>query len=370
MADLRFDREDAMLLSLLGASLGTVQGRFQARIFADACDADWERCYRLASTQGVRALAWDGILMLPEKLQPSRAVKLMWGADVAACEERYSRHCRAVRDLMDFLNGHGIASVQLKGVGLSSYYPVPSHREGGDIDIFTWSADPSKISDAQANSLTDLLMEERGIKVDRKHSVKHSIFYWQGIPVENHRTFLNVTMYRTAEILDRELRSMLDVRPVTLDGDFRVSIPSPEFNTVFVAFHAVQHYLSGLSLHHICDWACLIRHCGLHVPSCITDVKFLKAISAFTSIARDYLGIETDIPADPSGLDKRMLDEILHPTYSMHLPQTGKAGILLFKTRRLLHRLHCCREVVDESALKRIMHSALLHIQNPGTIFG
>ncbi|MCS3155123.1 nucleotidyltransferase family protein [Phocaeicola dorei] len=45
----------------------------------------------------------------------------------------------------------------MKGVGLSTYYPIPSHREGGDIDIFTYSADHSRKSDAEANLLADLV---------------------------------------------------------------------------------------------------------------------------------------------------------------------------------------------------------------------
>lgn len=55
-------------------------------------------------------------------------------------------------------------------MGLSTYYPIPSHREGGDIDIFTYSADHSRKSDAEANRLADRLMEEKGIEVDFEHS--------------------------------------------------------------------------------------------------------------------------------------------------------------------------------------------------------
>ena len=74
-------------------------------------------------------------------------------------------------------------SVQLKGVGFANNYPIPSHREGGDIDIFTYSADSSGLSDREANSLADKLMRGRGIEVDFSHSQKHSMFYYKGIPI-------------------------------------------------------------------------------------------------------------------------------------------------------------------------------------------
>lgn len=67
------------------------------------------------------------------------------------CHTRH--HCRAI-----------------KGVGFANNYPIPSHREGGDIDIFTYSADSSGLSDREANSLADKLMRGRGIEVDFSHS--------------------------------------------------------------------------------------------------------------------------------------------------------------------------------------------------------
>lgn len=370
MKELRLTKADRMLLTLLRASIGTGGESLPEDLFAGAGAEDWDRCYRLASAQGVRALAWDGILTLSPEQQPPRAQKLLWGADVSAYEDRYKYYCRAVSDLMTFLAEHGIASVQLKGTGMSSCYPVPSHREGGDIDIYTWSADPSNMNDAEANALTDRLMEDRGLLVDREHSVKHSLFYWQGVPVENHKTFLNVTMYSTAADLDRLLYPLLRPRAVALGEDSRVFVPSPEFNTVFVAFHTVQHYGAGLTLHHLCDWACLLRHYGLSLPPEVTDPKVLRGISALTAIARDCFGVEAEPPVDPAGLDRRMLAEALHPSYSVRLPAMSRPAVLLYKTRRMLHRLHINREVVDESALKYILSSIVIHIRKPKSIFG
>lgn len=96
------------------------------------------------------ALAWDGIQTLPACLQPPKALKLNWAMAVENYEKRYRRYCHTIAELSAFYKIHGITTVQLKGVGLSTYYPIPSHREGGDIDIFTYSADHSRKSDAEA----------------------------------------------------------------------------------------------------------------------------------------------------------------------------------------------------------------------------
>lgn len=82
----------------------------------------------------------------------------------------------------------------LKGVGLSTLYPIPSHREGGDIDIYTFSGSES-ISDSEANQLADSLIEQQGQKIDVDKTPKHSVFYFNGILVENHKTFTNVHSY-------------------------------------------------------------------------------------------------------------------------------------------------------------------------------
>lgn len=85
---------------------------------------------------------------------------------VERCEKRYRYYCRVISDLSTFYATHGITAVQLKGVGFANNYPIPSHREGGDIDIFTYSSDSSGLSDREANSLADKLMRGWGIEVD------------------------------------------------------------------------------------------------------------------------------------------------------------------------------------------------------------
>ena len=107
-------------------------------------------------------LPGDGLITLPTELQPPKSLKINWWLAVERCEKRYRYYCRVISDLSTFYATHGITAVQLKGVGFANNYPIPSHREGGDIDIFTYSADSSGLSDREANSLADKLMRGRG----------------------------------------------------------------------------------------------------------------------------------------------------------------------------------------------------------------
>lgn len=365
--DIILDKPEQMLFALLRSALNSTKPVSEI-LFTDISPALWQACYKLACTQGVMALAWDGIQTLPACLQPPKALKLNWAMAVENYEKRYRRYCHTIAELSAFYKIHGITTVQLKGVGLSTYYPIPSHREGGDIDIFTYSADHSRKSDAEANRLADRLMEEKGIEVDLEHSEKHSMFYYKGIPIENHKTFINSETYRIAVKMDKLLQKLLQPVSAELDGKYPIFIPSSTFNTVFLAFHAAQHYARGLALHHLCDWACLLNRYGLHIPEEVTDIRFRNMMLAMTHLCNDYLG--TSIPVyGGEGLAEEILREIIRPPYTKFVPAKNKWSILVYKTKRMLHTHRACNSVLRISLCKWVGISILLHLRSPHTIF-
>ena len=368
MKGMTLNTSEQMLFALLRASLH--QKEAEQAYFQQVSQEDWKLCYRLAARQGVMALAWDGVMTLPADLQPPRAQKLTWCMAVQDYEAKYARYCRTIQELSTFYAEHGIVTVQMKGVGLSSYYPVPTHREGGDIDIFTFSADASKMTDAEANRLADKLMMQQGIEVEQ-HSYKHSNFYYKGIPVENHKFFLDVEHYPVAIQVNELLKQCF--QPQTsklLDGECSILTPSSAFNTLFLAFHASQHYGSGIALHHLCDWSMLIQHYGLQLPNELTDKQFLNVISAFTQLCNRYLGTEVEVKGGDE-LSDEILEEILHSRFPHKegVPVKGKLNILLYKTRRFLHRSRVSNRILYLPLWKRVWISIVNHVRRPETVF-
>lgn len=360
------NQPEKMLFALLRSAINTVPA--ETTVFSDIAPALWQQCYKLAARQGVMALAWDGISTLPNDLQPPKALKLTWAMAVEKYEDRYCKYCRTVAELSDYYAAHTIATVQLKGAGLSACYPVPSHREGGDIDIFTYSADASKQNDAEANRLADRLMEEQGITVDLEHSQKHSSFYYKGIPIENHKTFINAETYRIAVKMDKLLKELLQPVSVELCGEYKILVPSPAFNTLFLAFHAAQHYARGLALHHLCDWACLLNKYGLHIPDGVTDGRLRNMMWAMTCLCNRYLGTSIAVPGGED-LAENIMREILRPPYSKKVPAQGKWGILIYKTKRMLHTHRLCNSVLRISLARWVANSVILHLRFPHTVF-
>lgn len=330
-------------------------------------DSDWKDCYMLAVKHGVMAVAFDGIELLPVEWQPCRPIRLSWALAVKNYENRYERYCKTAAELSSFYAKHGIAMVQLKGVGLSSYYPVPSHREGGDVDIYTYSLDPSKMSDSDANKLANKLMEDRGIAVEYENE-KHSNFYYNGIPIENHKTFLDLNVNKIARPMDSLLKKLLDPHKVCLcDCQYEICVPSVEFNVLFLSCHAGRHYCEGLRLHHIFDWACMLKRYGLSISKEIMDDKLLRFIYSLTEICNILFETNVSFAGDAS-LSREVYGQIMHPKYERNCP-TSKLAIFFYKIARVFYVHHMQSKVYDRSLWGILWYSFVFHLKNPKTIF-
>jgi hypothetical protein len=209
-------------------------------------------------------------------------------------------------------------------------------------------------------------MEQQGIEVEY-HSYKHSNFYYKGIPIENHKSFLNVKDIQEAIAADKILQHELNPHTVVLK-EGKVQIPSLTFNALFIAFHALQHYGSGIALHHLCDWAVILKHNGWSIPEGINSKRFLKGVKALTCLCNWYLGTSVSVDGGED-IAKRMMLEILNPPFATVVPVQSKAGVILYKTRRLLHTHHLKSQVFDISLRRRIWSSIIVHLRRPETIF-
>lgn len=324
-----------MLLELMKASLHSITP--DTTFFENASAEDWHECAQLSAKQGVLIIAWDGMTKLPPNLQPTRSLRISWQLAVENYEKNYKKYCQVAGELTDFYQQHGIETIVLKGVGLSTYHPTPSHREGGDLDIYTRSANPNVMSDKEANLLADKLMEEQGIEIDNSHTKKHSNFTFKNIPIENHRTFLDLDRCTLAPTVERILSEKVAPHQVTLETGNQILIPSDEFNVLFVAFHTAQHYGSGITLHHLYDWACLINRFGLMLPHTLSERHFLNGIYALTNLCNQYLGTSVSVPENKK-MANEILNEMINPILKRKIPPHRWESIK-FRIHRFLYMI-------------------------------
>ncbi|MHC1690621.1 MAG: nucleotidyltransferase family protein [Bacteroidales bacterium] len=286
---MNFTHEQNTLLSIIKTSLCFRNNR---EAFSDIPDGlDWNNLVNLAARQGVLCVARDGLVYMPEI---SRELLIRWELSVQKLEARNKRQRAVIKELVDLFKENGIELLLLKGIGLSELYPDPSHRECGDIDIYLFG-DYEK---------GNKVIEELGIEVDKEGS-KHSKFYFKGVPVENHKTFLNVEYTKADKNLEMHLYKILYEQgfDTIMIDDAQVRIPTPDFTAIFLSRHDITHFLaSGLVLRHFCDLALFFEKNRARIDfanfeKVMREYGQYNLICSFLAIGQMHLGVpEESLP--------------------------------------------------------------------------
>lgn len=138
----------------------------------------------------------------------------------------------------------------LKGLGLSRDYPLPEHRECGDIDIYLYGQ----------SDKGDRVLHEIGAHPLFRRPQAFGIRLGRGAdrkPQDN---------TQRAPQQDGAGAERLLVRLLEKDGTHGlapgIQTPPATFNAIFLIRHAAVHFQKeGIVLRHLCDWACfLTRH--------------------------------------------------------------------------------------------------------------
>ncbi len=279
-------------------------------------DADWEKVNRMSSVQGVTALVYDGIQALyrlhPDRVIPLdkeyKALKYDWFGSVLSMELSYDNHIKVVKDLFDFYRSNGIKMLLLKGLGLSVYYPIPSHRPTGDIDIYLFG---------RQREGDRIMSSEKGISI-KTTSEHHTVFSFEGVTVENHYDFINTRIRKSGKPFDALLKSSVSEPTRTVFGS--VIVPDPQFNMLFLMKHMSGHFASeGIAIRHILDWALFIKSesnnldWGSFYSICKT-YNTDRFVSAINAICVDHLGFDSSffpILIRDQKLETRVLNEVL-----------------------------------------------------------
>ena len=290
---------------------------------------DWAAVYRLATEQGVAAIAWDGVAALrdagqiPPSMEMPRTLKLQWAMQVEQIEKRYERQLASATKLTDYFAQNNVRTVVLKGFAISALYPKPNHRECGDLDCFL-------CGDYERGNL---LAEAFGAKVERDF-YKHSHIEYRQLLVENHQFCTAIRGARERKEFERHLQQLLSKPSMQKVAESAMEIPSVDFNALFLTAHGMSHFINeGLKLRHLCDWALLLQHKAdaIDWPTFdrwIAYMSYDRFVQTMTALSVSYLGVSA------SGLEgcmndqysDRMLDDILWGDRSIY--NSGKSRFM------------------------------------------
>ena len=135
------------------------------QLFRSVSPDDWETVYRMANSQALLALTFDGISSLPAELRPPRALYLKWAARTAQIEQANKRLIQLLPELNSLSREAGLHPVLLKGQGIGTNYRTPLHRQCGDIDIYLGK---------QGQPIANRLLLQQGAIVEGEASDKHA----------------------------------------------------------------------------------------------------------------------------------------------------------------------------------------------------
>lgn len=320
------DKIDLTLLLLLRRAISGSQE------LPEALDAgQWLELFRLSENCGVSALAYDGLSGLPEELLPPRESKVRQAVKVMAIEDRYALQKDVIIHLYGFVKLRKMRMLLLNGLGNASYYPVPEHREGSDVDIYTFDE----------SFMVDNMISERGIKVTKSPDFS-SDFEMGGVPVENHHHFFNVRTSPLNRSFEQKLQTLLSASPERRQLFNGIALPTPEENVYIMSLRILNKFAMGsATLRHLCDWTIFLRSNALNISfnkfnDFLRQNGLYDVVNCLNEICISYLGLGKEFRMPTAHRDLDVETEMLSRMLRVRRRVRGK--VYSFKEKKAMLR--------------------------------
>ena len=183
----------------------------------------------------------------------------------------------------------GIKAVLMKGVGLAMYWPEPSRRPWGDIDLYVGPEQYHPACAVMRAAFPDALKFDEELD-----HYKHYNLIADGVSIEVHRVSVSMTHPRDVRRYAKMEKTGMDsarLQEIHLqDKTMQVRIFEPTFNALMVMLHAWEHFMTqGANLRQICDLALLLKHTKNEIDA-PRFKRWLKALRAL-DVWQLYMGI-------------------------------------------------------------------------------
>lgn len=266
---------------------------------------DWPAIFTLANQQKLLPILFETVRKTPAA-EENTALFAVTKQQVIGQVLNQTVRSAEFADLYRKLRSAGLHPVVVKGQLCSRLYPLKDHRISADDDLLIPDGEFMACHEQLlANGLTtDTPADELPTADEVSYTKNGSPLY-----IELHRH-----LFDSAEDAHDELNHFFaDINPVEIDGF--LAMP-PNEHLLYLILHAYKHFVrSGIGLRQFCDiglWAQKyhdeIDWQRLH-GQCASVHAATFAVAAFC-IAKDYLGIDFDLPAPWS--DAVDVEPLLH----------------------------------------------------------
>lgn len=218
---------------------------------------DWGQMLTLTNEQAVMGIVMDGMERLKEETIPGRDMKMKWIGISMKIARQNQRINGTLGRLWTQFHKMGLSPVLMKGQAFAANYPVPLHRQSGDIDIYFKHRGECEKAVAWAKSI-DMAAASSSENVRER---KHFTFMIDGVIVELHYymcLFESPRLHRRLqEIIDEEFGKEKPFS-VAIEGRTYETVP-PTLSVLHQIIHISRHLLeAGIGLRQVCDLALYI----------------------------------------------------------------------------------------------------------------
>ena len=268
---------------------------------------DWPAIFTLANQQKLLPILFEAVRKTPAA-EETPALCAATKQQVIGQVLNQTVRSAEFADLYQKLRSAGLHPIVVKGQLCSRLYPLKDHRITADDDLYIPDTEFMVCHEQLlANGLTtDTPADELSTADEVSYTKKGSPLY-----IELHRH-----LFDSSEDAHDELNHFFaDLKPVEIDGF--LAMP-PHEHLLYLILHAYKHFVrSGIGLRQFCDIGLWAREYHdeinwqlLH-DQCASAHAATFATAAFR-IAKDYLGIDFDLPALwDSSID---VEPLLHDT--------------------------------------------------------
>ena len=253
--------------------------------------ADWPAIFTLANQQKLLPILFEAARKTPAAAE-NAALFAVTKQQVIGQVLHQTMRASEFADLYRKLRSAGLHPIVVKGQLCSRLYPLKDHRISADDDLYIPDAEFMTChKQLLANGLTT------GTPADELASADEVSYTKNGSPlyIELHRH-----LFDSSEDAHDELNHFFaDLNPVETDG-FLAMLPHEHL--LYLLLHAYKHFVrSGIGLRQFCDIGLWAREYHTEIDwqrlhdQCASVHAATFAAAAFR-IARDYLGIDFDLP--------------------------------------------------------------------------
>ena len=254
-------------------------------------NVDWPAVFTLANQLKLLPILFEAVRKMPAA-EENVALFAVTKQQVIGQVLNQTVRSAEFSDLYHKLRSAGLHPIVVKGQLCSRLYPLKDHRISADDDLYIPDAEFMACHEQLlANGLTtDTPVDELATADEVSYTKNGSPLY-----IELHRH-----LFDSAEDAHDELNHFFtDINPVETDGF--LAMP-PHVHLLYLLLHAYKHFVrSGIGLRQFCDIGLWARAYHVEIDwqrlheQCESVHAATFAAAAFR-IARDYLGIEFDLP--------------------------------------------------------------------------